>query len=211
MSDEKISFKIVLIGDPSTNKTKYFNNLTKDNFTKNNISTIGKDTRTLNIKINTEDKGEIDVKIHLRDIAGEERYRTITVNYIRGAEGLILIYDITNYKSFTSLEFWVESIKNTLGNSNDYLMILLGNKLDLVENNEKSREVTEEEALIFCKKYDIFWGGECDAYTDSVDKTKERFKYFVEEIYKKVKNNININKSKEVCLYIKTKKKKNCI
>ena len=211
MSDEKISFKIVLIGEPSTNKTKYFNKLTKDNFTKNNISTIGMDTRTLNIKINTEDKGEIDVKIHLRDIAGEERYRTITVNYIRGAEGLILIYDITNYKSFTSLEFWVESIKNTLGNSNDYLMILLGNKLDLVENNEKPREVTEEEALIFCKKYDIFWGGECDAYIDSVDKTKERFKYFVEEIYKKVKNNININKSKEVCLYIKTKKKKNCI
>ena len=211
MSDEKISFKIVLIGDTSSNKIEYFKKLTKNNFTKKSISTIGIDTRTLNIKINTEDKGEIEVEIHLQDTAGEERYRTIMVTYFRGAKGIILMYDITNYKSFTYLESWAECIISTLGNSNDYLMILLGNKLGFVESFKKSREVTEEEALIFCKKYDIYWGGECDAYSDSVDKTKERFKYFVEEIYKKVGNKININKSKELCLCEKTKKKNNCI
>ena len=192
MSDEKISFNVVLIGDTSSNKTQYFKKLTNYNFTKQSISTIGIDIRTLNIKINTEDRGEIDVEIHLRDTAGEERYRSIMVRYLKRAKGLILMYNITNYQSFRSLESWIESIKNTLGNSNDYLMILLGNKPEFVEYNIESREVTEEEALIFCKKYDIYWGGECDVYTDSVDKTKERFKFFVKEIYKKVGNQINI-------------------
>ena len=90
------------------------------------------------------------------------------------------MYDITYFKSFTSLEAWMDIIKNTLGNRNDYLEILLGNKLDLVNSNKRSREVSEEEALNFCKKYDIFWGGEFDALMDNVDYIKYRFKLIVE-------------------------------
>ena len=122
------------------------------------------------------------------------------------------MYDITYFKSFTSLEAWMDIIKNTLGNRNDYLEILLGNKLDLVNSNKRSREVSEEEALNFCKKYDIFWGGELDALMDNVDDIKYRFKLIVEEIYKKVgNNNKNINESKKIILKEKRKKKKNCV
>ena len=66
------------------------------------------------------------------------------------------MYDITRYDSFKSLESMVDIIKDNIGNRNGYLLILLGDKLELIKENEDKREITEEEALSFCEKYDIF-------------------------------------------------------
>ena len=68
------------------------------------------------------------------------------------------MYDITKYESFKSLEFWFETTKSVLGNNNDYLMILLRKKLDLVNNNSEKRQGSKEESLIFCEKNTIFFG-----------------------------------------------------
>ena len=215
ISNEKPIYKIVLLRDKCSSKTMFINKLTKKNLDDNNISTIANVIQILNIKINTQDKGEIDVEVHLQESAGNKKFLPITIGEIKGAEGIILMYDITNNDSFKSLESWVEIVKNEFGNRNNYLMILLGNKLDLVNKNSEKREVTKEEALSFCEKNDIFWGGEFDALMDNVDDIKNGFKLIVEEIYKKVENincyKININKCKNMNIWEKSKKKKNCI
>ena len=102
----------------------------------------------------------------------------------------------------------VDFIKDNIGNKKDYLLILLGDKLELVKEKEDKREITEEEALIFCEKYNIFWGGEIDSLMNSNEEIQNKFKLIVEEIYKKVGNNnkIKINKNNNT----KNKKKENC-
>ena len=207
MLDKKLSYKIVLLGDIGSSKTKFSKKLKNSIFQEKCISTIGIDKISLNVKINTQDKGEIDVDITLFDLPSQEKPLTITISYIREAKGIILMYDITRYESFKYLESLLDDIKNAKGNRNDYLMILLGNKLELVKENEDKRDITEEEAIIFCEKYNIFWGGEIDALMDDFEVIHNKFKLIVEEIYKKVGNNNNIliNKNKNI-----SEKKKNC-
>ena len=86
-------------------------------------------------------------EISLFDIAGQERFRSMTKSYLRGAQGIILIYDITDRISFELVEIWLSNIKETLSDweTSNYLIMLLGNKLDLVENNIKERAVNIEE------------------------------------------------------------------
>ena len=63
------------------------------------------------------------------DSAGQERFRSITTTYYKSSQGLLLIYDITKKDTFEDHQKWLDSIKENLGNSNDYLIILIGNKL----------------------------------------------------------------------------------
>ena len=78
-------------------------------------------------------------KITLFDTAGQERYRSITNSYIKNTDGVILIYDITNKLSFEHVEEWLSSIKNNFSDwrKSDYLIMILGNKLDLHPKLEK--------------------------------------------------------------------------
>ena len=187
-----------------------FKKLTTDQFDDKVISTIGIDKRTLPITINTSDAGEKELEISLFDTAGEERYRTISVSYFRDSKGLLIMYDITQIESFQSIEGWLDNIKEQLGENDDYLMILLGNKLDLASNDPSLREVDTEEAKNFCEKNKIFWGGECSVKDISIDKLKGLFKSFIEEIYKKVGHNI-VRRNSSVLSRSKTRKtKKKC-
>ena len=80
------------------------------------------------------------VKLQIWDAAGQERYRSITSSYYRGAHGIILVYDITDRESFTSIqENWLAEV-NKYGAPNT-LKLLIGNMLDL----ESSRKVKTEE------------------------------------------------------------------
>lgn len=187
---KKIFYKIILIGDSLVGKTCLFRKLTKGTYSTKNISTIGMDqttvTRTISIPQDPNDESspeeEVDFTIHLWDTAGQERFRSITSGYFKQSHGLILLYDITNRTSFDNLEKWMESVNETLGTSNKYAVILMGNKADL----EEKRKVTYEEAEDKCKKYNIFWGGECSVQEMTLDELNEKFQNIIGEIYKVV-------------------------
>ena len=181
MSEQKLTYKMIILGDAAVGKTSLFKKLTTEQFDPKVISTIGIDKRTLSIVINTEDEGEKDLDIYLFDTAGEERYRTISVSYFRDSKGLLMMYDITKNESFQNIEDWLKNIKESLGDNDDYLMILLGNKLDLVNINKDEREVDTEEAKNFCEKNNIFWGGECSVKDIAIEDLKNMFKSFIEE------------------------------
>ena len=210
MSEQKLTYKMIILGDAAVGKTSLFKKLTTEQFDPKVISTIGIDKRTLSIVINTEDEGEKDLDIYLFDTAGEERYRTISVSYFRDSKGLLMMYDITKNESFQNIEDWLKNIKESLGDNDDYLMILLGNKLDLVNINKDEREVDTEEAKNFCEKNNIFWGGECSVKDIAIEDLKNMFKSFIEEIYKKVGHNVTRRNSSVLMRSKTTKTKKKC-
>jgi len=189
MSKEKLGYKVIILGNSSVGKTSLFKKIINERFSGNVLSTIGIDKKTLNIKINTEDKGEQELEIYLFDTAGQEKFRTLSVSFIRESNGILMMYDITNLDSFQSIENWLTDIKNSLGENKNYLIILLGNKLDLVNDNIKDREVETEDAEKLCLDNKIFWGGERSVKDISIEDLKNLFKTFIEEIYKKVGNN----------------------
>ena len=187
---EKTTYKIILIGDSAVGKTCIFKKLTSGVFNEKSISTIGMDRRTLNFTIKDSEGRDLDVEVQLWDTAGQERFRTITNNYYKSSQGLLLIYDITKKDTFNNVENWINNVKETLGEEDKYLIVLIGNKVDLAEANPETREVSLDEAEEICKKDDIFWGGECSAKDFSEEKLKEIFTKYTEEIYKKVGVNI---------------------
>ena len=187
MSNEsnKIVYKMIIVGDSAVGKTCIFKKITSGLFTEKSISTIGMDRRTLTFTINTGD-GEKEIDVQLWDTAGQERFRSITTSYYKASNGLLLMYDITKKETFDNINNWIDSIKDSLGDENNYLMVLLGNKVDLANANPSSREITSEEAESFCKEKDLFWGGECSAKDFTEDQLKEIFTKYTLEIYKKI-------------------------
>ena len=185
----KTVYKMVIIGESAVGKTCIFKKITSGVFNEKSISTIGIDRRTLTFKINTSD-GEKDVDVQLWDTAGQERFRSITTTYYKSSQGLLLMYDITNKDTFDNLDSWFQSINESLGESNNYLVVLLGNKVDLVNNEPDKRQVTTEEAENICKEKNIYWGGECSAKDFTEEQLKDMFTKFTEEMYKKVGTNI---------------------
>ena len=95
-----------------------------------------------------EKKGK-KVKLQIWDTAGQERFRTITTSYYKGAQGVIMVYDITQRKSFENLNLWLNDVKQYA--DPNVSLILVGNKVDL----EDQRQVTESEANEWAKRVGI--------------------------------------------------------
>ena len=226
--DEKIDYKITLLGDSTVGKTSIFRKLFNSTFREGVLSTVGVDVKTINfedVEVNSNVNNEKKCfQITIYDTSGQERFRSIPRNYIRGSDGIILIYDITNKQSFENIKTWSDSISEIISNNNNdkYLIMLLGNKLDLANNSEDSndkdnennenkvcREVFTEEGEKICKKYNFDWGGECSAKDFTTQQFKDLILNFTKRIYLTVdkSDNSRISVTKQNNL---NKKKKKC-
>ena len=190
----EINYKIILIGNSGVGKTSFFRKLSTGEFYEKNISTIGVEKRTLDLDIDVKKNGKKEktkFKISLFDTAGQEKFRAVTHNYYKESDGILLLYDITDKTSFEHVKSWIESIKDTLGKKKEskYSIILIGNKLDLVEENSNERKVTEDEAKQICKEYEMKWGGEQSMKSISFDELTKLYGEYVEEIYNVVGEN----------------------
>ena len=206
MSKDKLSYKMTLLGDTGVGKTSLFKKLVKGTFDPKSISTIGVDRKTLNFKINTSD-GEKEAEITLYDTAGQEKFRSISVSYFRESKGLIMIYDITKYETFEHLGEWLDDVIENLGNKENYLIILLGNKVDMIDENNDKRQVEEKEAKDYCTTNNILWGGEVSVKDFDREKLNSLFKEFIEEMYKKLGSS-TVKKEEKTLTKSAPKKKK---
>ena len=202
-------YKIILIGNSAVGKTAFFKKLTKNIFNERNISTIGIDKDTLYFKdIQVLSKGvekKEEFNITLFDTAGQERYRSLAKNYFSSTDIVMLLYDITNKQSFEDIEKWLDDIKDKLSDwkTGHYVIFLLGNKLDLAEDNEK-REVKEEDAENFCEDKSIYWGGECSCKTFSQEQLNE----ILLKSFKKYAENFGVKEDPKKVTKLNLKKKK---
>ncbi|KAI5095276.1 ras-related protein Rab-3C isoform X1, partial [Silurus meridionalis] len=141
-------FKLLIIGNSSVGKTSFLFRYADDSFTSAFVSTVGIDFRVKTVYRNDKSiKLQIWVKYQgyifsfyvktfslissVQDTAGQERYRTITTAYYRGAMGFILMYDITNEESFAAVQDWSTQIKTYSWDNAQ--VILVGNKCDMEE------------------------------------------------------------------------------
>lgn len=128
--------KIIFTGDVSVGKTSIINNLLGQKFIDEYEPSIGVDFFTKTIKY----KSKL-IKFQIWDSAGQEKFRSLIPNYIRGASLVFLVYDISNKSSFDSLPGWIKFIENI----ESTCIVILGNKTDL----EAKRQVKEEDIKNF--------------------------------------------------------------
>ncbi|KAI0988938.1 hypothetical protein GJ496_009665 [Pomphorhynchus laevis] len=121
-----ILFKLLLIGDSGVGKTCILHRYTDDDFSDSLLATIG-----IDFKMKTVEMRNKKIRLQIWDTAGQERFHTITNSYYRGAMGIILVYDITNEKSFDNIVTWLANI-NEHARPN-VVRLLVGNKVDQAE------------------------------------------------------------------------------
>ncbi|KAI5672394.1 hypothetical protein M9H77_12758 [Catharanthus roseus] len=147
-------FKLLLIGDSGVGKSTLVLSFTSDTF-ENLSPTIGVDFKVKYVFI-----GGKKLKLAVWDTAGQERFRTLTSSYYRGAQGIIMVYDVTRRDTFTNLsEVWAKEI-DQFSTNQDCIKMLVGNKVD----KESERAVAKKEGLNFAREYGCLFI-ECSAKT----------------------------------------------
>lgn len=135
--------KLIVLGNTSVGKSSFILKYIEDKFVLNYIATLGMDFKQKKLKL----KNGQEVRLRIYDTAGQERFKSVAVSFIKKAEGVILIYDIGNKATFESLEEWIKNIKES-GKEN-LPIILVGNKCDLppekrqvelIEGKDKAEE-----------------------------------------------------------------------
>ena len=142
-NSEILIVKILLVGNPGVGKSNFIYRYIKDKFSNSNLSSVGFESNSKEIEI-TDKK----IIVQLWDSAGQDKYKSITKNLFSRVQGIIILYDITNKKSFLGIQNWIKLIKEV---NNEMPYVIAGNKCDL----KKEREVEEEEAIKFSRDNNI--------------------------------------------------------
>lgn len=196
-----LQFKLVLLGDSSVGKSSIVNRFVKDTFDEFRESTIGAAFLSQSIKIkDLNTNQDVIIKFEIWDTAGQERYKSLAPMYYRNANAALVVYDITMADSLLKAKSWVNELKEKVGNNNgnnNLVIHLVGNKLDLVEDDPEKRAVSIEDALEYCKDENLLFK-EVSAKTGS--NIKEVFQTIGEKLYEikqkelsKGNNSDNIN------------------
>lgn len=191
------TFKILTIGESGVGKTCILRRFVEDKFLKNHLATIGIDFKTKNIIVDG-----VQVKLKIWDTAGQERFRNITNQYYKGADGIILVYDVTDRTSFEKIREWMNQIKQNT-TEDEIGLVLLGNKCDA-----DLRDVYENDGIELGKELGIQYFESSAMNNINIS---ESFNFLAKQILSKkkidtptkVSNNKNLNtpqkKKKEGC------------
>ena len=140
--DEKC--QLLIIGDSTVGKTSILSRYSNGTFNASYLATVGLDNFTKDEIINKK-----TVRIKMWDTAGQERYKSLTKGFFRNAQGIMIVYDVTNSETFENLKYWINSIKTHMDSEIEKIpVIIIGNKIDAEE-----REIKYEEAELFCKDH----------------------------------------------------------
>ena len=136
----KYIIKIVTLGDSMVGKTSIVYRYFENKFNESILSTIGIDFKTKYIKVR-----DASVKVLIWDTAGQEKFRNIAKQYYQGANGVLLVFDVSDRKSFERIEYWLNEIKENNKIDSMYAVIV-ANKIDLVGERVISRDEAEKYA-----------------------------------------------------------------
>ena len=136
--EDLLKLKLIVVGNQGTGKSCILNRFVNETFDENYQATIGLDFQSKNVTIHDQ-----DVRLILYDTAGQEKFRSLIPMYIREAQIILLIYDISDKDSFDSIPKWIQEVLDV--KNSEAVFALIGNKNDL----EKERKVTFEEGQKF--------------------------------------------------------------
>ena len=179
--DYEMMAKVILIGDSSVGKTNIMSKYLKDQFMEFSKSTIGVEfsSKTFNVQGHK-------IKAQIWDTAGQEKYRSMTSTYYKGSKGAFVIYDITRKETFESVDKWINDLK--LNGDPNIIVFIIGNKNDLEESREVTKDEGEEKGLSFqC--------GFLETSALSGDNIDEAFDLMITEIFGRYKKDIKDEES----------------
>ncbi|MFX1478497.1 MAG: Rab family GTPase [Promethearchaeota archaeon] len=157
MSGYDASYKVIVLGDAGVGKTTFIEKCAKPIFDSDNKMTIGVD-----FDVKSMDVDGRKIKLGVWDFGYEERFRFLVPTYVRGANGVIIMYDVTRYTSLAHIDDWLLFIRREIKTEQDaFPIILVGNKADL----QNDREVSGEDGINFAKSRGLQGFIECSAKT----------------------------------------------
>ena len=167
-----ITLKLILVGDGRVGKTSIINKYLYNTFNENEPMTINSCFLEKKMIIN-----EKTFKFALWDTAGQEKFNSVTPVYYRDAKGVILVYDITNARSFERVQKWIEEVRSY---NKECEIVICGNKVDIKETYEDGVDKNKAKAYVESKGIEHF-------YTSA--KTGEGLEEVFEYVAKKVVDN----------------------
>ena len=196
----------LIVGDSGVGKTNIMSKYLKNEFHEDSKATVGVEFGSKQFNIQGH-----QVKAQIWDTAGQERYKAITSAYYKGAKGAFIVYDISRKNTFDSISRWVSDITATADKK--ITLILIGNKSDL----EDQRQVTKEQGEEKAKEFGLAF---LETSASSGDNLEKAFSLMINEVYKKCQEDINaetddnvVDQGKDITLNKpagKTEKKKCC-
>ena len=186
--------KIITLGNSAVGKSSFILKYTDNSFSQEYLSTLGVDYKHKKIKL----KNGKDVRVRIFDTAGQERFKSVSFSFIKKADGVILIYDISDLDSFKAVDNWIKSIREI--GKEKLPIVLVGNKCDL---SDDERKISLKEGQDKANEFQIpFYETSCK---DGIN-IKEVFEKLVDDIIEKGNKNImgefkilNKGKKKEKC------------
>nr|XP_033773186.1 ras-related protein Rab-18-B-like [Geotrypetes seraphini] len=162
------TLKLLLIGESGVGKSSLLLRFTDDHFDPQLGSTIGVDFKVKKMNIDGN-----HVKLAIWDTAGQERFRTLTPSYYRGAQGVILVYDVTRRETLQKLMTWLNELE-TYSTKANLVKMLVGNKID-----KSDREVERSQGLQFARKHSML-------FIEASAKTRDGVQCAFEEVVEKI-------------------------
>ncbi len=124
----KYHFKFIVIGDSAVGKTSLVRRFVENTFSLNFRATLGLNVLSYEFELLGN-----EINLLLWDIGGQEFFKRYRRMYYEGAQAALIIFDITNYKSFEHLKDWYDELQNYMNGAEEFPIIIIGNKMDLKE------------------------------------------------------------------------------
>ncbi|NXU61986.1 RB18B protein, partial [Horornis vulcanius] len=163
-----LTLKLLLVGDSAVGKSSLLRRFTDGAFEPRLKPTVGVDFKVKKMVV----EGRA-VQLAIWDTAGQERFRTLTPSYYRGAQGVVLVYDVTRKDTFTGLGKWLDELEMYTSSSSTVKM-LVGNKTD-----KPDREVERKEGLQLARKHSLL-------FIETSAKTQDGVQHAFEELVIKI-------------------------
>ena len=194
-----LEIKLAFIGQSTVGKTSLITQYTKKTFADTYLSTIGADQIIKELKL---DNG-VKVKLNIWDTAGQERFRSVNGIFLKGAQIVIMVYDITKRDTFDEIKnYWYNNVKSII--AKDTVLGIAGNKSDLYENEQ----VSKEEGQQYAQEIKAIFKETTATTFESIN---ELINELVQKYYSQNNNSPLANKEEAIKVRgMKTEKKRNC-
>ena len=170
--------QLIVVGESCVGKTSLLYKYSQGCFTQEHLATVGIEFFTKEEEINGR-----KIRVKIWDTAGQELYKSITKNFYRNSDGVIIVYDVTDRESFEKVQEWVQSISENTDTEKNIQKVLVANKVDL------TRKVTKEEGMKLAEKYNI-------PFFEASAKLDIGIKDFMTKILTDVLDNVSVDMSR---------------
>lgn len=167
-------FKVIIIGPGAVGKTSLLHRFVENKFSFRYKLTIGANFLSKIIQKNSE-----TIKLQIWDIGGQDRYKFLRSSFFDGANGALIVFDLSRWHTFEELDDWVSDLREYAGEKIPFALI--GNKVDLIDKRDELYE--RESAEVFAKKEQTFY---VETSAKTGEKVEETFLNLTERMLKNV-------------------------